>query len=91
MTKPVRILQENIDVDNFDDAELPSDVHYVTYKTKDEKLFVDAVRAYTKADTFDFYYDKLKNADELTGLILSIESGHGRIRPNLYGKIKEEE
>ena len=89
MTKLVRIVEESIDVDNFVDAHLPSDVHLVTY-IKGEETIVDAVRAYTKTDIFDFYYDKLKKADELTGLILSIESGYGKIRPNLYGKIKEE-
>ena len=85
MTKLVRIVEESIDVDNFVDAHLPSDVHLVTY-IKGEETIVDAVRAYTKVDIFDHFYDKLKG--EAT--IQSIESGYGKIRPNLYGNIKEE-
>ena len=86
MTKPVQIVEEGINPDAFIDSHLPSDVHLVTY-IKGEETFVDAVRAYTKVDIFDVFYDKLKG--EAT--IQSIESGYGKIRPNLYGKIKEEE
>ena len=38
-------------------------------------------------DIFDAYYDKLKGIGEL----IKIQSGYGKIRPNLYGKIKSEE
>ena len=86
MTKPVQIVEEGINPDTFNDSTLPSDVHLVTY-IKGEETIVDAVRAYTKVDIFDVFYDKLKG--EAT--IQSIESGYGKIRPNLYGKIKEEE
>ena len=47
----------------------------------------DAVRAYTKVDIFDEYYDKLGKDNP----IHSIESGYGRIKPKLYGKIKGQE
>ena len=83
MTK-VQILSEDIDINNIDDSTWPSDVHLVTF-TEDGKEQVHAVRAYTKVDIFDVYYDKLKGKGELH----SIESGYGRIRPNLYGKIKD--
>ena len=83
MTKSkIRIVEECISPDTFDDRDLPSDVHIITYKIGDEVQF-DAVRAYTKVDIFDEYYDKLRG----TGEIISIESGYGRIKPLLYGKI----
>ena len=83
MTK-VQILSEDVDTNNIDDSKWPSDVHLVTF-TEDGKDQVDAVRAYTKVDIFDVYYDKVKGK----GKLHSIESGYGRIRPNLYGKIKD--
>ena len=85
MTK-VQFIADDIDIDNFDDALLPSDVHLITF-TEDDVLKVHAVRAYTKVDIFDHYYDKVKGK----GTIQSIESGYGRIRPNLYGKITEKD
>ena len=83
MTK-VQAIAEDVDTNNIDDSQWPSDVHLVTF-TEDGKEQVHAVRAYTKVDIFDVYYDKLKGKGELH----SIESGYGRIRPNLYGKIKD--
>lgn len=85
MTK-IQLLAEAIDVNKFDDKELPSDTHLITY-TKDGKKQVDAVRAYTKVDIFDDYYDKLGKNNP----IHSIKSGYGFIKPKLYGKIKPKE
>ena len=48
---------------------------------------MDAVRAYTKVDIFDSYYDKLGKDNP----IHSIKSGYGKVRPNLFGKIKSNE
>ena len=84
MTK-IKVFQEDIIVDDFDDKNLPSDIHLVSYML-DGSLHVDAVRAYTKVDIFDEYYDKLKGKGE----VIKIESGYGRIRPNLFGKIKDD-
>ena len=84
MTK-IQLVAEDVDVDNFDDAELPSDVHLVTF-IQDGVTHIHAVRAYTKVDIFDVYYDRVID----NGTVQSIESGFGRIRPNLYGKIKEQ-
>ena len=81
MTK-IQLIAEDIDRDNFDDSKLPSDVHIVTF-TLDGARQHDAVRGYTKVDIFDEYYDKVRGKGE----ILAIESGFGKIRPNLYGKI----
>ncbi len=82
----IQIVAQEVDIDKFDDKQLPSDVHIVTYVIADTNYY-DAVRGYTMVDIFDAYYDKLKG----TGTISKIKSGYGNIRPNLYGKIKTEE
>jgi hypothetical protein len=83
MVGKIQIVQESICPDTFDDTKLPTDVHIITFTKNGERQF-DAVRAYTKVDIFDAYYDKLKGI----GTIHSIESGYGRIKPKLYGNIK---
>ena len=85
MTK-TKIFEENIDITNFDDSKLPSDTHVVAFKNEQGAVQYDAVRAYTMVDIFDEYYDKLKGKGE----IVSIKSGYGRIRPNLFGQIKDD-
>ena len=79
----IQVVEQEICPDTFDDTQLPTDVHLVTYSVGGEKYF-DAVRAYNKVDIFDAYYDKLRGI----GTIHSIKSGYGRIKPKLYGKIK---
>ena len=86
MPTKIQVVETGICPDTFDDAHLPTDVHIITY-TKDGVRQFDAVRAYTKVDIFDEYYDMLGKDNP----IHSINSGYGRIRPNLYGKIKNEE
>lgn len=81
--KKIQLVEQEIVPDTFDDTTLPTDVHIVTYSVGGEKYF-DAVRAYSKVDIFDAYYDKLADI----GTIHSIKSGYGRIKPLLYGKIK---
>ncbi len=80
----IQILDQEIDPDNFDSKGLPSDTHVVAYVVEGRTLY-DAVRAYTKADIFDCYYDKVKPHN---GSILDIHSGYGNVRPNMYGKIQ---
>ena len=82
----IQIVDQEINLKTFADNHLPSDCHVVTYIV-DGTTAYDVVRAYTMADIFDAYYDKLKGKGEL----LKIQSGYGKIRPNLYGKIKTEE
>ena len=84
MTK-IKLFQEDINPVDFDDTGLPSDIHVIQY-TKDGVEHFDAVRAYSKVDIFDEYYDKLGKDNP----IHSIESGYGSIKPILYGKIKSE-
>ncbi len=85
MTK-IQVIEEGINLDTFDDTSLPTDVHVVTF-TKDGVKQFDVVRAYSKVDIFDVYYDKLGKDSP----IHSIKSGYGRIKPILYGKIKTKE
>ena len=85
MTK-VQLVEENVDPNNFEDKNLPTDVHLITF-TLDGNTQVDAVRAYAMVDIFDDYYDKIKGKGE----VQKIQSGFGKIRPKLYGKIKTEE
>tara|TARA_B100002019_G_scaffold152186_1_gene131161 strand:+ start:4136 stop:4402 length:267 start_codon:yes stop_codon:yes gene_type:complete len=86
MPTKIQIIEEGICPDTFDDKDLPTDVHIITF-TKDGERQFDAVRAYSKTDIFDEYYDKLGRDNP----IHSIESGYGRIKPKLYGKIKTED
>ena len=79
----IQVVEKSICPDTFDDTQLPTDVHIITF-TKDGERQFDAVRAYTKVDIFDEYYDKLGKNNP----IHSIESGYGRIKPKLYGKIQ---
>ncbi len=80
--KKIQIVEQEICPDSFDDTQLPTDVHIITYTVNGETLY-DVVRAYTMVDIFDAYFDKLKGK----GTITSIKSGYGRIKPKLYGKI----
>ena len=82
----IQVVAEGINPHIFDDSKLPTDVHIIAFMRGKDKVF-DAVRAYTMVDIFDVYYDKLKDDGE----VLSIESGYGRIKPVLYGKIKSED
>ena len=76
----ITIFEQDIDRSNFDDRELPTDIHLVEY-TVGETLYVDTVRAYKSVDIFDFYYDKIT---PLGGVINSITNGYGRVKPKLY-------
>jgi len=71
---------QDVDVETFDDKQLPNDLHMVEYII-DGKTFNDAVRSYKMSDIFDVYYDKLK---PMGGHIVSIKSGFGTIKPKLY-------
>jgi hypothetical protein len=82
----IQILEQEIDPDKFEDKGLPADTHMVTYVIEGNTLN-DTVRAYTMVDIFDAYYDKLKGVGEL----VTIKSGYGNVRPNLYGQIKNQE
>ena len=78
----IQIIEQEITPDTFDDRELPTDLHIIRYSVGGDMYF-DAVRAYTKTDIFDAYYDKLRTI----GQIHEIRSGLGRIKPKLFGKL----
>ena len=82
----IQILEQELDLEKFDDKGLPTDVHIVTYEY-DSVTKYDAVRAYTMVDIFDAYHDKVKGH----GKVIKIASGYGNVRPNLYGKIKTDD
>ena len=82
----VQIVQEGVDLGSFEDKELPTDVHLISFTPEGSEMKVDAVRAYTMVDIFDRYWDKYEG--KIT--IHSIKSGYGRIKPKLFGKILSE-
>lgn len=85
--KDVIIHSQNTTVHDLDQRELPTDIHLVEYELNGD-LYSDAVRAYKMSDIFDIYYDKLKPKG---GTIISITSGYGNIKPNMYKVTKKEE
>ena len=64
-------------------SELPSDTHLVTFRFSDGSASCDAVRAYTKSDIFDAYSDS-------GATVVSIQSGFGSIRPNVFNNQTKE-
>ena len=68
-------------------SDLPSDLHLVGY-IKDGEPQIDGVRAYSKVDIFDFYYDYLKETSK-SFQITAIKSGYGRIKPRLFNAQQE--
>ena len=75
-----KVFRQEVDPSELDNKELPSDIHLVEYTIGDD-LYVDACRAYKKVDIFDAYYDKLS---KVGGTLISITSGFGNIRPNMF-------
>ena len=74
------IFKQNVNPNELDESSLPTDIHLVEYEV-DGKLYVDSVRAYKAVDIFDPYYDKVT---ALGGKLISISSGYGKIKPNLF-------
>ena len=85
--KDVIIHSQNTTAKDLDEKALPSDIHIVEYE-EEGNLYSDAVRAYKMSDIFDIYYDKLK---PVGGRIISITSGYGNLKPNMYNIAKKED
>ena len=68
MPTKIQVVETGICPDTFDDTELPTDVHIITF-TKDGERQFDAVRAYSKADIFDEYYDKLGKDNPIHSIV----------------------
>jgi len=81
-----QVVQEGVDLDSFDDKNLPTDVHLIAFTPTGGTKQIDAVRSYTMVDIFDRYYDKHEGKIE----IHYIKSGYGKIKPKLFGKIVSE-
>ena len=75
-----RLYDQNVNVQDMNHSELPTDIHLVEYEVG-ETLYVDMVRAYKMVDIFDPYYDKLS---AIGGTLISITNGYGKIKPKLY-------
>ena len=54
MPTKIQVVEKGICPDTFDDTELPTDVHIITF-TKDSERQADTVRAYSTSDIFDEY------------------------------------
>ncbi len=82
--KDVIVLLEQTSSEEVADlaSDLPSDLHLVEY-VKDGEPQIDGVRAFTKVDIFNFYYDYLLETSQ-SFQIISIKSGYGRIKPRLF-------
>jgi len=81
-----KIHKQDVDPNNFDDKELPTDIHIVEYIIEG-KTYYDAVRAGKSSDIFDIYYDKTK---PLGGRVIAIRNGYGKIKPKLYNPVKSD-
>jgi len=73
-----QLLVENATKEQVEDKKVPTDAMIVTYKTE-EKVHQDLCRG-SKINIFDLYYDKFGK-----GSLISIDWGHGNIKPSQWG------
>ena len=73
------LIVENCNEEQRTNKYLPSDAYVVTYKHEKE-LRTDLVRAATRVNIFDMYYDKFGSSQ-----LVSIEYGPGLMSPKLWG------
>jgi len=73
------LIVENCNEEQRTNKYLPSDAYVVTYKHEKE-LRTDLVRAATRVNIFDMYYDKFGSSQ-----LVSIEYGPGLTSPKLWG------
>ena len=76
----IRVLIEELDMETLNHAEWPSDLHLVEYEL-DGTTYAAGVRAHSKVDIFDCYWDHLQ---PLGGKVVTIRSGLGTIKPKLW-------
>ncbi len=76
-----KIVEQDIDPSNINNAELPTDIHLVIFKCNGS-LVHDLVRAFKMSDIFDAYHDTLR---PMNGEVVSIKSGYGKILPRMFG------
>jgi len=73
------LIVENCNEEQRTNKYLPSDAYVVTYK-HDKELRTDLVRAASRVNIFDMYYDKFGSSQ-----LVSIEYGPGLTSPKLWG------
>ena len=76
----IRVLIEELDMETLNHAEWPSDLHLVEYELNGT-TYAAGVRAHSKTDIFDCYFDHLH---PLGGKVVTIRSGLGTIKPKLW-------
>jgi len=76
------LIVENCNEEQRTNKYLPSDAYVVTYKHEKE-LRTDLVRAASRVNIFDMYYDKFGSSQ-----LVSIEYGPGLMSPKLWGAEK---
>tara|TARA_B100000902_G_scaffold161218_1_gene156715 strand:+ start:170 stop:553 length:384 start_codon:yes stop_codon:yes gene_type:complete len=76
------LIVENCNEEQRTNKYLPSDAYVVTYKHEKE-LRTDLVRAASRVNIFDMYYDKFGSSQ-----LVSIEYGPGLMSPKLWGMEK---
>ncbi len=73
-----QLIYEDATQEQLVDRKVPTDTMIVTYKTE-EKVHRDLCRG-SKINIFDLYYDKFGK-----GSLVSIDWGHGNIKPSQWG------
>ena len=76
----ISVLIEELNLETLNHAEWPSDLHLVEYEL-DGTTYAAGVRAHSKVDIFDCYWDHLH---PLGGKVVTIKSGLGTIKPKLW-------
>ena len=73
-----QLIYEDATQEQLVDRKVPTDTMIVTYK-KEEKVHRDLCRG-SKINIFDLYYDKFGK-----GSLISIDWGHGTVKPSQWG------
>ena len=71
----ISVLIEELNLETLNHAEWPSDLHLVEYELNGT-TYAAGVRAHSKADIFDCYFDHLK---PLGGKVIAIRSGLDKV------------
>ena len=74
------LLVENCSPEEEKNTQFPLDAYIISYKDSDGNVRKDIVRASSKVNLFDMYYDKF-GANSL----ISMDYGYGTVNPKLWG------
>ena len=73
-----QLITEDASQEQLMNKKVPTDSMIVTYKSK-EKVYKDLCRG-SKVNIFDLYFDKFGK-----GSLISIDWGHGNVKPSQWG------